>query len=216
MVEKKKRCDYEIDIDDLAEALVNNVKDDVKTFDDFLNLNSSLNREILIGEIVDGLGISVESYIRYWNKLDNEKGLAPEEREPIKLYIDSLGGCLTDTFTIVDAIKMSKTPVIGICTGCAYSGGFFIFISCHERIAYKHSSYLFHEGATQNGGTAGQFANYAMFYKKQLNQLRQIVLEHTNINEEEYESIKKDDVWYDVNDGVEKGFIDEIAENFMV
>jgi len=215
MVEKKKRCDYEIDIDDLAEALVNKVKDDVKTFDDFLNLNSSLNREILIGEIVDGLGISVESYIRYWNKLDNEKGLAPEEREPIKLYIDSLGGCLTDTFTIVDAIKMSKTPVIGICTGCAYSGGFFIFISCDQRIAYPHSSYLFHEGATSTGGTSGQFQNYAAFYKKELNQLKDIVLENTNITEDEYRDIKKDDIWYDAKEAIEKGIADKIAEDFV-
>ena len=119
---------YEIDVEDLAEALITNVKDDMKTFDDFLNLNSALNREILIGEIVDGLGVSVESYIRYWNKQD--EGIPREDREPIKIYIDSLGGMLTDSMTIIDAIKMSKTPVIGICTGCAYSGGFFIFISC--------------------------------------------------------------------------------------
>ena len=87
----KPKCEeYEIDIDDLAEALIENVKDDIKTFDDFLNLNSSLNREILIGEIHDGLGISVESYIRYWNQLDDKKGIPIEDREPIKIYIDSL------------------------------------------------------------------------------------------------------------------------------
>lgn len=211
------KVDYEtqeIDINELANALVENVKGDIKSFNDFIDLDAALNREIAIGEIEDGLGSAVDAYIRYWNKCD--ENIPVEDRKPIKLIIDSCGGFLTDSFTIIDSIKMSKTPVIGICTGNAYSGGFFIFISCDKRIAYPHSSYLFHEGATSNGGTAGQFANYAMFYKKQLNQLRQVVLEHTNITEEEYESIKKDDVWYDVNDGVEKGFIDEIAENFVV
>lgn len=204
---------YEIDVEDLAEALITNVKDDMKTFDDFLNLNSALNREILIGEIVDGLGVSVESYIRYWNKQD--EGIPREDRKPIKIYIDSLGGMLTDSMTIIDAIKMSKTPVIGICTGCAYSGGFFIFISCDQRIAYPHSSYLFHEGATSTGGTSGQFQNYAAFYKKQLDQLKDIVLDNTNITEDEYRDIKKDDIWYDAEEALEKGIADVIAEDFV-
>lgn len=204
---------YEIDVEDLAEALMTNVKDDIKTFDDFLNLNSALNREILIGEIVDGLGVSVESYIRYWNKQD--EGIPRENRKPIKIYIDSLGGMLTDSMTIIDAIKMSKTPVIGICTGCAYSGGFFIFISCDQRIAYPHSSYLFHEGATSTGGTSGQFQNYAAFYKKQLDQLKDIVLDNTDITEDEYRDIKKDDIWYDAKEALEKGIADMIAEDFV-
>lgn len=204
---------YEIDVEDLAEALMTNVKDDMKTFDDFLNLNSALNREILIGEIVDGLGVSVESYIRYWNKQD--EGIPRENRKPIKIYIDSLGGMLTDSMTIIDAIKMSKTPVIGICTGCAYSGGFFIFISCDQRIAYPHSSYLFHEGATSTGGTSGQFQNYAAFYKKQLDQLKDIVLDNTDITEDEYRDIKKDDIWYDAKEALEKGIADIIAEDFV-
>lgn len=204
---------YEIDVEDLAEALMTNVKDDMKTFDDFLNLNSALNREILIGEIVDGLGVSVESYIRYWNKQD--EGIPRENRKPIKIYIDSLGGMLTDSMTIIDAIKMSKTPVIGICTGCAYSGGFFIFISCDQRIAYPHSSYLFHEGATSTGGTSGQFQNYAAFYKKQLDQLKDIVLDNTDITEDEYRDIKKDDIWYDAKEALEKGIADMIAEDFV-
>lgn len=204
---------YEIDVEDFAEALMTNVKDDMKTFDDFLNLNSALNREILIGEIVDGLGVSVESYIRYWNKQD--EGIPREDRKPIKIYIDSLGGMLTDSMTIIDAIKMSKTPVIGICTGCAYSGGFFIFISCDQRIAYPHSSYLFHEGATSTGGTSGQFQNYAAFYKKQLDQLKDIVLDNTDITEDEYRDIKKDDIWYDAKEALEKGIADVIAEDFV-
>ena len=204
---------YEIDIEELADALMTNVKDDMKSFDDFLNLNSALNREILIGEIVDGLGVSVESYIRYWNKQD--EGIPREDRKPIKIYIDSLGGMLTDSLTIIDAIKMSKTPVIGICTGCAYSGGFFIFISCDQRIAYPHSSYLFHEGATSTGGTSGQFQNYAAFYKKQLDQLKDIVLDNTDISEDEYRDIKKDDIWYDAKEALEKGIADIIAEEFV-
>jgi len=203
--------DMIIDVTDL----VNNIKEDIKSFDDFVSIKSAVNREIMIGEIDDGTGRYVDAYIRFWNKQDDENNIPIEDREPIKLYIDSCGGLLTDTFSIIDSVKMSKTPVIGICTGTAYSGGFFILISCDKRIAYPHASFLFHEGATQNGGTSGQFENYTAFYKKQLKQLKQLVLDYTKISEEEYEKIKREDIWYDTVEALEKGIIDKIAEEYV-
>lgn len=202
----------EIELDELVTALSNNMKEDIKDFDDLVNLDSALERNIIIGDIVEGLGTSVDGLIRYWNRYDEKHNIPVEEREPIKLYVDSYGGSLLDAFTIIDSIKLSKTPVIGITTGAAYSGGFFIFISCDKRYAYPHASFLFHEGATANSGTSSQFENYTAFYKRQLNQLKEIVILNTNITEEEYATIRKDDVWYDVADGIEKGFIDEIVE----
>lgn len=209
--------DYEFsfDLDDLMDAMGDNVKKDMKSFEDFINLDGSARREIYVYDINPGVGGSVDGYIRFWNSVDDRKNIPIEEREPIKIYIDSCGGSLSDTLTIIDSIKMSKTPIIGICIGAAYSGGFFIFISCQKRIAYPHASFLFHEGSTSTGGTSGQFANYAAFYKKQLDQLKDIVLENTNISEDEYKDIKKDDIWYDVKEGIEKGFIDEVAKELM-
>lgn len=210
-------ADFEeaFDLDDVITSMVDNVKEDLKTFEDLVNLDGSVNREIYIYDINPGVGPSVDGYIRFWNTQDEKNGIPVEERKPIKIYIDSCGGCLDDTFTIIDAIKMSKTPVIGITIGNAYSGGFFIFISCPTRYAYPHASFLFHEGATQTGGTAGQFANYAAFYKKQLDMLKDIVVTNTNITEEEYKDIKKDDVWYDAKEGIEKGFVDKILEELI-
>ena len=209
--------DYEFsfDLDDLMDAMGDNVKKDMKSFEDFINLDGSARREIYVYDINPGVGGSVDGYIRFWNSVDDRKNIPIEEREPIKIYIDSCGGSLSDTLTIIDSIKMSKTPIIGICIGAAYSGGFFIFISCQKRIAYPHASFLFHEGSTSTGGTSGQFANYAAFYKKQLDQLKDIVLENTNISEDEYKDIKKDDIWQDVKEGIEKGFIDEVAKELM-
>jgi len=208
--------DYQvIDITDLMDGMVKNVKDDIKNFDDLLNLSGSLNREYIINDIEDGIGDSLDACIRFWNRYDDEHSIPIEERKPIKLYIDSYGGSLLDTFTIIDSIKMSKTPIIGICTGAAYSGGFFILISCPKRIAYPHASFLFHEGATQNGGTSGQFENYTAFYKKQLKQLKDLVLQNTKISDEEYEKIKRDDIWYDATEALEKGIIDSVTEEFV-
>lgn len=211
----KKLDIFTFDLNDLTSALNDNVKEDIKTFEDIINLDAALDREIFLGDIDLGTGCSIDGYIRFWNTVDDRNGTPIEERKPIKIYIDSEGGSLTDTFTIVDAIKMSKTPIWTICCGTAYSGGFFSFISGHVRIAYPHSSFLFHEGSTTNGGTASQFENYTAFYKRQLDSLKDLVVNNSNITEEEYLRIKKEDIWYDAKDGIEKGFVDKIAEEFI-
>lgn len=211
-------ADYELqdfNLNDLMEGMKKNVKEDIKSFEDLINLDGSLKREVYLYDIAPGTGATVEGYIRFWNQYDNDHNIPEESREPIKIYIDSCGGSLSDTFTIIDAIKLSKTPVWTINMGCAYSGGFFVFICGHKRIAYSHSSFLFHEGSTGTSGTSSQFENYTAFYKKQLEQLKNIVLNNTSISKEEYQEIKKDDIWYDVEDGVTKGFIDKIAEEFV-
>ena len=191
------------------------IKKDKVNFEDVINLDGALHREVYLYDISSGTGTSIDGYIRFWNQYDEKHNIPIEERKPIKIYIDSCGGSLSDTLTIIDSIKLSKTPVWTIALGCAYSGGFFTFISGHKRIAYPHASFLFHEGSTSNGGTSSQFANYAMFYQKLLNQLKDITITNTKITEEEYNKIHRDDVWYTVEEGIEKGFIDEIAKELV-
>ena len=207
--------EYEFSLDDLIENMKENVKDDMKSFEDLVNLDGSLKRELYLFEITPGTGSTMDGYIRFWNEYDESHNIPIEQRIPIKIYIDSCGGSLMDTFTIIDAIKLSKTPIWTINIGCAYSGGFFTFISGHKRIAYPHSSFLFHEGSTGTSGTSSQFENYTAFYKRQLEQLKNIVLENTSITKEEYQEIKKDDIWYDAEEGIEKGFVDEIAKELV-
>ena len=156
------KVDYDIftlDLDDLTNALGSNVKEDIKNFDDLVNLDGALNREIYLNDIDVGAGQTIDGYIRFWNHYDDSHDIPIEERVPIRLYIDSAGGSLTDTFTIIDAIALSKTPVYTICIGTAYSGGFFCFIAGHKRFAYPNASFLYHEGSTSQGADAGKFRN---------------------------------------------------------
>lgn len=206
--------EFQINVDDLLNTL--GIKQDkgLVSFDEIVNLDGSVNRELYLGEICDGTGSSMESYIRFWNTVDDKNNVPIEDRKPIKIYIDSPGGNLTDTFMIIDAMKMSKTPIWTIATGCTYSGGFFSFIAGHKRFAYPHSSFLYHEGSTSNGGTSSQFANFAAFYKKQLDQLKDIVLDNTSIDEEKYKEIHKEDFWLTAEEALELNICDEIIKEF--
>lgn len=186
-----------------------------ESFDSILETFQAYDRQMYIGEITEDTGDAIDGAIRFWNRVDDELELPYEERKPIKIYINSPGGFLNGTFTIINSIEMSKTPVWTIATGTAYSGGFFIFIAGHKRFAYPLSSFLFHEGSTGNSGTAGQFANFAAFYKIQLNQLKEIVLKYTKIGEEKYREIQKDDFWLTANEALMYGVCDEITKEMI-
>ena len=169
----------------------------------------------MLNDIDGDTGAGIENVIRFWNRIDDEAGIPIEDRKPIKLYIDSPGGDLSATLTMVDAIKMSKTPVWTINIGMAYSGGYFTFLAGHKRFAYPHSSFMFHEGSASTGGTSGQFQNFVSFYKIQLEQLKALVLSTTNISNEEYENIRREDVWYTAEEALKKGMVDVITEEFI-
>ena len=214
-----KQSDFDIplfDLDELIPNLVENVKEDIKTYDDLISLDGSLRREIYLFGISEGTGSVVEGQIRFWNQRDADNSIPVSKRDPIKLYIDSGGGSLSDTFTIVDAITLSKTPIITINMGCAYSGGFFIFICGDKRIAYPNSSFMFHEGNVGNSADAGKFRNFSDFYLKQLDQLKEITLKHTNMTPEFYKEHQKDDLWLTPKEAVELGCCDEILEEFII
>ena len=198
----------------LINDLVEN-KGERKSFDNVIETAQTLDRNLYLGDIDENTGSIIDTAIRFWNKVDAENETPIEEREPIKLYIDSPGGSLLSTFTIIDSIALSQTPVWTINVGTAYSGGFFTFICGDRRIAYPHSSFLYHEGSAGTEGTANQFENFAAFYKRRLEQLKQIVLEKTKISEEKYTAIQKDDFWMSAEDALELGCVDVIAGNLQ-
>lgn len=200
----------DFNLDDLFSALETNVKKDIVSFEDLVDLDRSLKRELYLGDIVDGVGTSIEGCIRFWNQQDEDKNIPIEKREPIKIFINSPGGSLTETFTMIDAIRLSKTPVYTIATGPAYSGGFFTFIAGHKKFAYPHASFLYHEGSVGNAADASKFRNFADFYSKQLNQLKDITLKYTKITPEEYQEHIKDDWWFTAEEALKYGICDVI------
>ena len=194
--------------------LIKQIYDSAKSnydFCDIIDLSNGLNRNIVLTDIDASIGDSVNSYIQFFNRIDQEKKIDANKRTPIKIYIDSNGGNLEACFTIIDAITMSKTPVWTINIGKAYSAGFFIFITGHKRFAYPNSSFLFHEGSTGIYQDANKFKNYADFYKQQLERLRAITLKHTQIEPEEYDKHVKDDWWFNVDEALKYGVTDKIS-----
>lgn len=155
---------------------------------------------------------SIFEVVKFWNNIDDMDNISVEERKPICLYINTPGGDLDATFSIISTIKLSKTPVHTYTIGTAYSGGFFIAISGHKRFGFPYSSYLFHEGSAMDGGDAHKFIQRVNFYKKQLKRLRQVVLDNTKITSEEYDEAKADDWFMNPKEALKYGVIDKIVD----
>lgn len=201
-------------IDTLVNSLVVSDKDNYD-FTDIINLHNGINRCMHLGAIDNEIADVIDNYIRFFNTQDKQNNTPIEERKPIKIFIDSVGGDIMGTLTIIDSIRQSETPVITINTGQAYSGGFFCFIAGHKRICYPNASFLFHEGSTGTFADANKFNNWADFYKKILRRLRAITLDFTNITEEEYNEHQKDDWWFFAEEALEKGICDEISKELI-
>ena len=74
---------------------------------------------------------------------------------------------------------------------------------------------MYHEGSTANGGDAGKFRNFAEFYDKQLEVLKQITISNTNIDEELYEKHRRDDWWMLASEALNLGVCDEILKELI-
>lgn len=171
------------------EEMIKKMKPEDK-FEDILNLSKDLSREIYISNITPQVADSIDQTIRFWNIMDEENSVELSRRMPIKIYINSYGGSLPSAFTIIDTIKISKTPVYTINTGCAYKEAFYIFLAGHQRFTYPRASFLIQRDIKQFDLAEGDVSNYNIFCEEQSNELRDMVLDKTKITEAEYQKRK--------------------------
>lgn len=156
-------------------------------------------------------GAYILERIQLWNAEDECNGTPINERTPIQIFIDTPGGDVVTTLQIIDAIKLSKTPVHTIVTGKAFSGGFFIAIAGDKRYALPNAVFLFHEGCGGSYGDAHKAMQGMEFYQMLLKKLKKIVLSNTEISKSVYKMHEKDDWFFDTNEALKLGVIDEIT-----
>ena len=150
-----------------------------------LYLNSEVDETI-----IDNL---VYSILR-WNRED--KGIPTKEREPIILYINTLGGSVSDGFSLIDFILESKTPVYTVNQGVCYSMGFLIFLSGDKRYSMNNSTFLMHDGSSMAFGSVSKVKDRVEFETGQMEEhIKDYVLSRTSISDELYqEQYRKE--WY--------------------
>lgn len=197
---EKGYFDIDIDFNDVMNQCYGGI-------DDAFYLKDLKNRKLFINDEISQLSISmIVKYILQYNAED--RGKAVKDRKPILLYLVSEGGEVDAGFELIDAIKSSITPVYTINLGYWYSMGFLIGITGHKRYAMPNAKFLIHDGADFIYNSSAKAQDQMEFNIRVGERIKRLVLEESDISEDEYDSKKRVE-WYMFSDEAkERGFID--------
>jgi len=176
-----------------------------------LKMKKEISRIATLGNVNDENVNDVIYTILEINHLDTHK--KSDQREPIKLIINSVGGDVYHGFGLIDCIVNSITPIHTICYGCAFSMALPIFAAGHHRQAGKLSTFMYHE------------ISWNMEYEKIMTHDRELVegkrimqiyddflYTHTKLDVKKLKSVKKlnKDWYFNVEEALNYGIVDKI------
>lgn len=148
------------------------------------------------------------------NKQD--KDIPVDKRRPIKIYISSPGGDVVTLWSIIQAIQHSKTPVWTVNISFAYSAAAEILAAGQKRYSLPGTQTMFHRGSTYFGGEQSVVESTKKHFDALDVKLRDFLLSHTKISPKAYKKNASSDIYYDENDCLKYGVIDEIITDFDV
>lgn len=155
--------------------------------------NRISRREIMLNCEIDDTCVDYAKQIMEWNIKDRD--IPIEDRTPIKIYINSGGGLLTAAWSLIDAMLLSKTPVITYGIGCIYSAASMIFIAGHKRYCLPHASYMIHDGSSVSADSISRMVDDIEFTKQGEEKVKQYFIERTSITPELYDTKYRMNWW---------------------
>ena len=170
-----------------------------------------LNKGIILltGEIGEANVKEVIEKILYLNHKDGIK--------TIELIVNSIGGSVTNSFSLIDIMRTSKKPVNTIGIGYICSAGLSIFISGVERRISANASILAHQYAWGNTGqkyheligrrVEEELTNERILalYKRQTKKSVKFIKEKL---------LRETDTWLSAKEAVSYGLADKIIKSF--
>jgi ATP-dependent protease ClpP protease subunit len=128
----------------------------------------------------------------------------------IYLHINSCGGSLFWAFSVIDAMRRSKYPIVTIIEGCAASAATLISVFGTERWMTQHSYMLIHQLSSACWGKMVEIDDEYENLKEFMNQICTIYESKTNLTRKQLRELLKHDRWWNAQTCLEKGLIDKI------
>ena len=140
-------------------------------------------------------------------------GVAREDRKPIIILINSNGGLLDITNSILDTIKASTTPVYTVNMGNALSGGCLIFLAGERRYTTANSWCMAHAGSGSIQGNYGDTKEAQKVWDAQVKSMGEYIMERTGIDVKTYNKYKNKDWYLNADQQIEYGFATDKLTN---
>lgn len=119
------------------EAVMENASNVKEIADGVLYLNGTINRA------------TAEDVVAFITEANFAIG-TDDEIPKINLMINTHGGCLDSTLSIVGAIRASEVPVTTIATGVCMSGGIMLAMAGHYRLVDEYCNVMSHTLSTES------------------------------------------------------------------
>ncbi len=143
----------------------------------------------------------------------SETSLVNFNADPIRIKFNSPGGWLVAYQTLADVINLSKTKIIGINMGMAYSAAAFLLVACHERLALPKSRMMVHRGSGGVFGTYEQTENSHRNYSAEVNEMIDSFIKRTKLTKKELNKRMNPDMYLSAKEALKYGLIDRIVDN---
>jgi len=179
-------------------------------YSDKFDIEDNEQRRIYINSEIDENIVDTAVYhILRYNRIDKDTPIT--SREPIKIYINSPGGLVADGYALIDAIKLSKTPVYTINLANCLSMALLIFISGHKRFSMPHAEFLLHDGSSGCFDSVSKMQDRLKFESEQIDKMtKEYILSNTSITKEQYEMNMRKEWYFLPQEGKSIGVVDSI------
>jgi ATP-dependent Clp protease protease subunit len=188
-------------------VLVPSVRDKDGTGYDIFSLILKNRLVVVQGQVEGVMAANIIAQIKYLESMD--------QKEPIKLLINSPGGSVMDGLAIVDLMREVKCPIVTIGTGMQASMGSILLAAGDMRKMTKNSQLLIHQimGGAAGGTQHSDFEINAAHMAKLHEMLKSVYVEFTGLNHKFWDKVGERDTWFTAEQAVKLGFINDIVEN---
>lgn len=172
----------------------------------------SENRVFWLDGDIDYSTLEFVKVIMRCNKED--ESIPVEDRKPIKLFIDTPGGDVQVMWSLIKAMKISKTPIYTIAFCNAMSAGAHILAAGHRRLAMPGSTVLVHSGSCRYDGDLEKVESSKKYYDALSKRANDMLLENTKISPKDLKRKGANDWYITAENAVELGIVDAIVNDF--
>ena len=165
----------------------------------------------LMGDVANET-LDIIKQIFEYNRID--KDIPVEQRTPIKLIIDTNGGDVGVMYSLVQAIKISKTPIYTVNFCKALSAGAHILAAGHKRFAMPGSTVLIHSGSCAYNGTVEQIESAKKYFDGLNKKADEQLMTDTKITADMLKKKAASDWYLTAEEAKRKGVVDTIISDF--
>ena len=165
-----------------------------------------VNRQIFLFSEIDKW--SAEFIVRQLLAMDRESN------EEITMFINSCGGSMIQMFSILDTMRIIKSPIRTVCVGIAASAAAVIFSSGNTRLVSKTSEIMIHELSAGTFGSMSIMRENVEQFQKMQEKMVSLLAENTNKTISQIKEImNKTDKYFDAQEAVTFGLADRIIND---